>query len=145
MVKCSLLKSLSSLQWEGYHWLFQGNLGAVWFLKFYHSSLLTQFSSFITYHSSLKIPQFPMPHPFGTYFQLLITQFFLLLVRPMADSSLKEFCLVTHRTFKTPPFFFTSHFPSPLQPCFFTSHFSLSLLLLFYFHYFLGLCHGFFF
>ena len=83
-----------------------------------------------------------MPHPFGTYFQLLITQFFLLLVRPMPNSSLKEFCLVTHRTFRTPPFFFTSHFPLPPSALFL--HFSLSLLLLFYFHYFLGLCHGFF-
>ena len=36
-------------------------LEAVWFLKNHHSSLITS-------HSSLKIPQFPKPHMFGTLF-----------------------------------------------------------------------------
>ena len=40
------------------------DLGAVWFLKNHHSSLLSQFSSlithhYITHHLSLKIPQLP--------------------------------------------------------------------------------------
>ena len=34
---------------------------AFFFFNFYHSSFVTQFLSFITYHSSLKIP-----YPFGT-------------------------------------------------------------------------------
>ena len=43
----------------------QSDLGAVWFFFFFfithHLSLFTQFSSLITLHSSLKIPQFPTP------------------------------------------------------------------------------------
>ena len=34
----------------------------------HHLSLLTQFSSLITPHSSLKIPQLPKPRTFGTLF-----------------------------------------------------------------------------
>ena len=47
---------------------------------FFFSSLITSHSIFVTHHSSLKILKFLIPHPFGTYFQLLITQFFLLFV-----------------------------------------------------------------
>ena len=44
------------------------HLGAVWFFFFcYHSSL-----NF--HHSSLKIPQFPQPHPFGTHHSVTLFQ-----------------------------------------------------------------------
>ena len=52
---------------------------------FHHSSLLTQFPSLITYH--LKYPT-----PFGTRFQFLITQFFLLFVGPIPKQHVKHSC-----------------------------------------------------
>ena len=75
-----------------------------------HHLIFVTHHSFITHHSSLKIPQFLIPHPFGTYFQLLITQFFLLFVGLMpinwSDPSVKP----TRRTFIPKHFlhFFTS-------------------------------------
>ena len=54
------------------------------FIFFYHSSLNFHHLSLITQYSSLKISQFPQPHPFGTCFQFLITQNFLLFVGPIA-------------------------------------------------------------
>ena len=65
------------------------DLGLVWFKKNGHSSLITRYSSPIIYQSSLithhsKYPQFPT-HLFGTYYQFLITQFFLLFVEPIPE------------------------------------------------------------
>ena len=60
-----------------------GNLlGLVWFKKIVtqFSSLNFHYPSIVTHHS--KYPNF-LPHLFGTYFQFLITQFFLLFMRPM--------------------------------------------------------------
>ena len=55
----------------------------VFFFFFHHSSLLTQFLSLITYHSSLKIPQFPIPTRLAHFTHLLITQFFYFFVGPI--------------------------------------------------------------
>ena len=54
----------------------------VCFFVFNHSSLLTQFSSLITHHSSLKIPQFPNIHPFGYCFQFTSLNYFYYFVGP---------------------------------------------------------------
>ena len=42
---------------------------------FFLSSLITLHSIFATHHSSLKIPQFPQPHPFGTHHSILLLLF----------------------------------------------------------------------
>ena len=53
------------------------------FFFFFFLSLITPRSIFITHHSSLKIPQLPTPHPFGTITQLVITQIFQMFVGPI--------------------------------------------------------------
>ena len=58
-----------------------------------HSIFFTHHLSLITHHLSLKLPQFPKPHPFGTYFQLLITQCFLLFVGPIPKHLVKYFLM----------------------------------------------------
>ena len=58
-----------------------------------HSIFFTHHLSLITHHLSLKLPQFPKPHPFGTYFQLLITQCFLLFVGPIPEHLVKYFLM----------------------------------------------------
>ena len=62
-------------------------------LVFWKLLLITPHSIFFTHHSSLKLPQFPKPHPFGTYFQLLITQCFLLFVGPIPEHLVKYFLM----------------------------------------------------
>ena len=47
-------------------------LGVVWIFFCHHPSVLTPFSSFITYYSSLKIPKFPQTHLFGTHHSVLL-------------------------------------------------------------------------
>ena len=82
-------------------------LGSIWFFENNYSSLLIQFSSLDTHHSSHKIPQFPIPHPFGTYFSV------------SHHSIFSTFCgthtwALGQRLPASPSFptiFFTSHFP----------------------------------
>ena len=62
-------------------------------LVFWKLLLITPHSIFFTHHSSLKLPQFPKPHPFGTYFQLLITQCFLLFMGPVPEHLVKYFLM----------------------------------------------------
>ena len=64
-------------------------LGPIWFFFFFF--FITHHFSLNFRHSSLKIPQSPQPHPFGTYFQLLITQNFLLFVGPIAWAHVSEY------------------------------------------------------
>ena len=47
----------------------------VFFFFFFLSSLITPHSIFVTYHSSLKIPQFPQLHLFGTHHSVLLLLF----------------------------------------------------------------------
>ena len=63
-------------------------LGPVW-IFFNHSSLLTQFSSLITHHSSLKIPQLPTPYPFRHCFQFSSLKYFNLFVGPITDHQVR--------------------------------------------------------
>ena len=75
-----------------------------------HSIFFTHHSSLITHHLSLKLPQFPKPHPFGTYFQLLITQCFLLFVGPIPEHLVKYFLMFM--LFSASYFLFLFFFPS---------------------------------
>ena len=94
----------------------------------HHSSLSFHHPLLITHHS--KYPNF-LPHLFGTYFQFLITQFFLLFVGPMP-----EYYVISFVSLPTSPSLSSFHF-LPLQsplPCY--SHWScpLSLSFLMYTH-----------
>ena len=75
-----------------------------------HSIFFTHHSSLITHHLSLKLPQFPKPHPFGTYFQFLITQCFLLFVGPIPEHLVKYFLMFM--LFSASYFLFLFFFPS---------------------------------
>ena len=46
-------------------------LGAVWIFFCHHPSALTQFSSLLTYYSSLKISKFLQTHLFDTHHSVL--------------------------------------------------------------------------
>ena len=82
-------------------------LGVVWLFENNHSSLFTQFSSLVTHHSSLKIPQFSIPHPFGTYFSASHYSIFFTLCGTHTWALGQR--LPTSPSF--PTIFFTSHFP----------------------------------
>ena len=56
---------------------------------FHYSLFLTQFSSLITHHLSLKIPQFPIPIGLAHFTQLFITQFFYFFVGPTLEHNVK--------------------------------------------------------
>ena len=62
------------------------------FFFFHYSSLLTQFLSLITYHSSLKILQFLIPTCLAHFTQLVITQIFQFFVDPMPVTWLEQSC-----------------------------------------------------
>ena len=64
------------------------NLGPVWFFFFFFS-LITPHSVFVTHHSSLKISQFPLPHPFGHCFHFLSLKYFNLFVGPIPDHQVR--------------------------------------------------------
>ena len=76
-------------------------LGLVWNFFFYHSSLITQFPSLVTHHSSLKIP-----HPVCHYHSLFITQYFSTVCGP------HTWHLVKAKLFCGPYHFLFFHFPS---------------------------------
>ena len=82
-------------------------LGVVWFFENNHSSLFTQFSSLVTHYLSLKIPQFSIPHPFGTYFSASHYSIFFTLCGTHTWALGQR--LPTSPSF--PTIFFTSHFP----------------------------------
>ena len=77
-------------------------LGLVWiFFFFYHSSLITQFLSLVTYHFSLKIP-----HPIWHHHSFFISQYFLTVCGS------HTWHLVKAKLFCGPHHFLFSHFPS---------------------------------
>ena len=83
-------------------------------LKKYHSSLLTQFSSLITYH--LKYPNFLNPTRLAHYFQFLITQIFLFFMGLILEHLVKAFLLAYPRNTHSPSFSSLLISPSALQP-----------------------------
>ena len=87
--------------------------GYLVYFYFYHSSLLIQFSSLITHHSSLKIPQFPILTRLAHFTQLLITQFFYFFVGPKPEHNVRP-QLAYPRNILGPKESF--HFIFPLQP-----------------------------
>ena len=92
----------------------KSHLGLVWiFLFFNHSSLLTQFPSLVTHHSSLKIPQFLIPTCVAHFTQLFITQFFYFFVRPTPEHNVKPRLAYLRNIYSSQPF---SPHIFPLQP-----------------------------
>ena len=91
-------------------------------------SLITHHSVFITHH--LKYLNF-IPHLFGTYFQFLITQFFLLFVGPMP-----EHYVISFVSLPASPSLSSFHFLPLQSPLPYYSHWScpLSLSFLMYTH-----------
>ena len=85
--------------------------GCLVYFYFYHLSLLTQFSSLITYH--LKIPQFPILTRLAHFTQLLITQFFYFFVGTIPEHNVRP-RLAYPRNILEPKESF--HFIFPLQP-----------------------------
>ena len=87
--------------------------GYLVYFYFYHSSLLIQFLSLITHHSSLKIPQFPILTRLAHFTQLLITQFFYFFVGTIPEHNVRPRLAYPHNILgPKEPF----HFIFPLQP-----------------------------
>ena len=59
---------------------------------FFFFFFITLHSIFVTYHSSLKIPQFRTPHPFGHYFQFSSINYFLLFMGPVPEQLVRDCC-----------------------------------------------------
>ena len=84
-------------------------LGVVWFFENNHSSLFTQFSSLVTHHSSLKIPQFSIPPVWHIFFSFSLLKFFY----SLWDPYLSTWSETTHLTLIPHHFL---HFSFPLHP-----------------------------
>ena len=74
------------------------------FIYFYYSSLLIKFSSLITHHSLLKIPQFPIPIGLTHFTQLFITQFFYFFVGPTPEHNFKPRLAYLRNIYSFQPF-----------------------------------------
>ena len=85
--------------WRCYFINMSHNLGLVQIFSFFnHSSLITQSPSLITHHSSLKIPQFPIPIRLANIFNFSSLNFFLLFVGPIPKQHVKHSCQPTRLT-----------------------------------------------
>ena len=81
-----------------------------------HSIFVTHRSSLITYHSSLKIPQLPTPHPFGTITQFVITQYFSTVCESHTYHLVRAKLFCYPRKVFIPIFFSFLISPSPFNP-----------------------------